>query len=233
MRVLQTAITRDGELILTGASTLTSTPCRRGGRLLPERHGVDEPRLLRPLPILGRGVSLRIRPKRFRCPFCNNHPTSTPTLAGYAPKALPTKACERHLIVQLVNCTFSAVAANEDGPADALLGIRARWIARSVAWDRLAPFATLGIDAIALLKGRGAFVAVISAGTEGGALQVLVGLADRVQASGRAWLKSIPAALRRSITPGCTDSWAGYITAVQAARSATTMVLAHFHVARH
>src|SRR4029434_3476937 len=73
VRVLQTELTKAGELILTVESTLSSTICRRCGRTISERHGVDEPRLLRHLPILGRVVYLRIRPKRFRCPFCEGH----------------------------------------------------------------------------------------------------------------------------------------------------------------
>jgi hypothetical protein len=56
VRVLQTELTKDGEIILTVESTLTSTTCRRCGRTITERHGVDEPRLLRHLPILGRVV---------------------------------------------------------------------------------------------------------------------------------------------------------------------------------
>src|SRR5436305_7683657 len=74
VRVLQTELTKDGKLILTVESTLNSTTCRRCGRTITERHGVDEPRLLRHLPILGRVVYLRIRPKRFRCPWCEGIP---------------------------------------------------------------------------------------------------------------------------------------------------------------
>jgi transposase len=74
VRVLQTELTKDGELILAIESTLTSTTCRRCGRTITEPHGVDERRLLRHLPILGRVVYLRIRPKRFRCPWCDDHP---------------------------------------------------------------------------------------------------------------------------------------------------------------
>src|SRR4051812_48018842 len=96
-RVLQTELTKDGELILTIESTLTSTSCRRCGRTISERYGIDEPRLLRHLPILGRVVYVRIRPKRFRCPFCVGHPTTTQTLDWYDQGALHTKAYERHL----------------------------------------------------------------------------------------------------------------------------------------
>src|SRR5215216_4442883 len=80
VRVLQTELTKDGEFILTVESTLMSTTCRRCGRTISERHGTDEPRLLREKPILGRVVYVRIRPKRFRCPICDGHPTTTQQL---------------------------------------------------------------------------------------------------------------------------------------------------------
>src|SRR5919205_3129563 len=131
LRVLQTELTKDAELILTVESTLNSTTCRRCGRTITERHGVDEPRLLRHLPSFGRVVYLRIRPKRFRCPFCDDHPTTTQTLDWYASKALHTKAYERHLILLLIGSTLTDVEAKEDVTYDALEAILDRWIARS------------------------------------------------------------------------------------------------------
>jgi len=233
VRVLQSEITKAGELIYTVESTLTATTCRRCGRTITERHGTDEPRLLRHLPVLGRVVYLRIRPKRFRCPFCDDHPTTTQTLDWYDPKALHTKAYERHLIVQLVNSTLTDVEAKEDVTYDALLTILDRWIARSVDWASLEPFATLGIDEIALLKGHRDFVAVISAVSEDSELHVLAVLPDRLKATVVAWLKTIPATVRERITTVCTDIWEGYITAVQEVLTDATIVIDRFHVARH
>jgi transposase len=200
VRVLQTELTKQGELILTVESTLTSTTCRHCGRTITERHAVDEPRLLRHLPILGRVVYLRIRPERFRCPFCDGHPSTTQTLDWYDPNALHTKAYERHLIVQLIGSTLSDVQAKEDVTTDALLGVLDRWIARSVEWDALEPFATLDIDQIALLKGHGDFVAVISAQTDDGDLHLLAVLPDRLKATLLAWLGTMPAAIRAAET---------------------------------
>jgi transposase len=233
VRVLQTELTKAGELILTVESTLSSTICRRCGRTISERHGVDEPRLLRHLPSFGRVVYLRLRPKRFRCPYCDDHPTTTQTLDWYDPQALHTKAYERHLIVLLVNSTFSDVEAKEDVTADALLGILDRWIGRSVDWEALSPLATLGIDEIALLKGHRDFVAVISALSESGELYVLAVLPDRLKATVLAWLESIPQAIREQIRSVCTDIWEGYITAVAEVLPDATIVLDRFHVARH
>jgi transposase len=233
LRVLQTEITKAGELILTVESTLTNTTCRRCGRMITEPHGLDEPRLLRHLPILGRVVSLRIRPKRFRCPFCDDHPTTTQTLDWYDPKALHTNAYERHLSLHLVNSTPTDVAAKEDVSYDALLGILDRTVATSVEWDTRPAFATIGIDEIALLKGHRDFVAVISALTEGGDLHLLAVLPDRKKATIVEWLKTIPAARSTCITTVCTDMWEGYITAVQEVLKDATIVIDRFHVARH
>jgi transposase len=233
VRVLQTELTKDGEFILTVESTLTSTTCRRCGRAITERHGLDEPRLLRHLPILGRVVYLRIRPKRFRCPWCDDHPTTTQQLDWYDPNALHTKPYERHLILQLVNSTITDVEAKEDVTCDALLGILDRWIAHSVDWDALPPFATMGMDEIALLKGHRDFVAVISARTDAGEAHVLAVLPDRLKSTIVAWLKRIPAAIRARITTVCTDMWEGYISAVEEELPNATIVIDRFHVACH
>lgn len=233
VRVLQTELTKDGEFILTVESTLTSATCRRCGRTITERHGLDEPRLLRHLPILGRVVYLRIRPKRFRCPFCDGHPTTTQQLDWYDPNALHTKAYERHLILQLIGSTLTDVQAKEDVTSDALLGILDRWIATSVEWDALPPFATMGIDEIALLKGHRDFVAVISARTTQGDLYLLAVLPDRLKATVVAWLKTIPAAIRAQITIVCTDIWDGSITAVEEVLPDARIVIDRFHVACH
>jgi transposase len=233
VRVLQTELTKHDELILTVESTLTSTTCRHCGRVSIERHSVDEPRLLRHLPILGRVVYLRIRPKRLRCPWCDDRPTTTQTLDWYDPNALHTKAYERHLIRQLVNSTLTDVQAKEDVTADALLGILDRWIATVIDWDSLEPFATMGIDEIALLKAHRDFVAVISAQSQGGDLHVLAVLPDRLKTTVVAWLTTLPAALRERIRTVCTDTWEGYITAVQEVLPDATIVIDRFHVARH
>jgi transposase len=176
---------------------------------------------------------MRIRPKRFRCPFCDDHPTTTQTLDWYDPKALHTLAYERHLILQLVTSTLTDVEAKEDLTYDALMGILDRWIAESVEWDGLSPFRTLGIDVLARVRGHRDFVAVRSAQSEDGELHVLAVLPDRLKATVVAWLKSIPEAIRARITTVCTDIWEGYITAVQEALPDATIVIDRFHVARH
>jgi transposase len=233
VRVLQTDLTQAGELILTVESTLDSTSCRQCGRTITELHGTDKSRLLRHLPVLGRPLYLRIHPKRFRCPFCDDHPTTTQWLDWYDPQALHTKAYERHLIVLLVNSTLSDVVAKEDVTYHALLGLLDRWIATSVDWTALAAFTTLGIDEIALTKGHRNFVAVLTGRSDDGTLHLLAVLPDRLKATVVAWLRSIPEDRRDDITTVCTDMWEGYVTAVEEVLPHATVVIDRFHVACH
>lgn len=233
VRVLQTDFTQAGELILTVESTLDSTTCQRCGRAISEFHGTDKPRLLQHLPVLGCPVYLRIRPKRFRCPFCDDHPTITQQLDWYDPQALHTKAYERHLIVQLINSTLSDVVAKEDVSYDALLGILDRWITTTVDWTTLPTCTTLGVDEIALTKGHRNFVAIVTGRDANGSLHLLAVLPDRLKAILTAWLQAMPADRRESVTTLCTHMWEGYVTAVQEVLPQVTIVIDRFHVARH
>lgn len=233
VRILQTDLTQANELILTIESTLTSTKCRQCGRTIIDQHGEDRSRLLRHLPILGRAVYLRIRPKRFRCPFCDDHPTTTQQLDWYDPDALHTKAYERHLIVQLVNSTVSDIVAKEDVSYDALLGILDRWIDTTVDWATLEPFTILGLDEIALKKGHRDFVTVLSAKTISDRLLVLAILPNRRKETIIAWLQAIPEEHRDRIQTVCTDMWEAYTNAVQEVLPTATLVIDRFHVARH
>jgi len=232
VRVVQTELTKNHELIITVESTLETATCPQCGRTLTKQHALDDPILLRHLPILGHPVYIRIRPKRFRCPDCDNRPTTTQHLSWYAPRALHTIPYERHLLMLLVNSTVEDVVRKEDVSYDAVLGILDVWIATSIDWDSVAPFAVIGIDEIALLKGHRNFVAVITAQLTTGEVRVLALLPDRLKATVVAWLQSIPPARHAAITTVCTDLWEGYITATQEVLPHATIVADRFHVAR-
>jgi transposase len=232
VRVLKTELTKAGELILTIESLLTTTSCRRCGQTISTRHGYDAPRDLRHLPILGRPVYLRIRPKRFRCPHCDDHPTTTQKLDWYDPGALHTKAYEQYLLLQLVNSTLADVATKEDVSYDALIGLLDRWMGTSVDWAELGPFTTLGIDEIALRKGHRNYLAIITAQSVSGHLHVLAVLPDRLKATVSAWLHTLPPSIRSAISTVCTDMWEGFVNAASEELPQATIVIDRFHVAR-
>ena len=233
VRVLSTRITRERELVIEVESTLTTTTCRNCGKTISAFYGYDRPIRLRHLPSLGLVVYIEIRPKRFRCPFCDDHGTTTQRLSWYEPKALHTKAYEQHLLLQLINSTIVDVCRKEDLTPDALEGIVERWLSTKVDWRKVKPFSVLGIDEIALTKGQGDYIAVLTARRENGDVEPLAVLPDRKKETVRAWLATIPSSLQRLITTVCTDMWEGYISAVREVLPKAVVVIDRFHVARH
>jgi transposase len=233
VRVLATEVTKDRELVIEVESTLTTTTCRRCGQTISAFYGYDRPLMLRHLPSFGYVVYIRIRPKRFRCPFCDDHPTTTQRLSWYAPKALHTTAYERHLLLQLINSTIADVGQKEDITPEAVLGVIDRWIATAIDWKTVPAFSVIGVDEIAIKKGHRDYVAIVTARLPTGDLQLLAILPDRTKETFSTWLQTIPAPIRRQIRTVCTDMWEGYITAVQEALPQATIVIDRFHVAQH
>lgn len=233
VQVLRTELTAQQELLIEVESTLTTAICRRCGRTISEFHAYDQPIKLRHLPILGYVVYIRIRPKRFRCLYCDDHPTSTQRLSWYQPRATHTTAYERHLLVQLINSTIEDVCQKEDTSYDIVLGTIDRWIGAEIDWSTLPPFTIVGIDEIALKKGHRDFVAIVSARLPSGRLVVLTVLPDRTKATLLAWLVQLPASVRQHIRTVCTDMWEGFVAAVREQLPRARIVIDRYHVATH
>jgi transposase len=233
VRVLRTDMLSAQVLLIEVESTLTTTTCRRCGRTISDFHGRDQPIQLRHLPILGAAVSIRIRPKRFRCPYCDDHPTTTQRLAWYTPKALQTSAYEQHLLTQLVKSTIEDVCQKEETTPDAILGTLERCVASEIEWAQVPPFAILGIDEIALKKGHRSFVVIVTARLPDERLVVLAVLPNRTKATLVSWLHAVPPEVRHQIRTVCTDLWEAYITAVREELPQACIVIDRFHVAKH
>jgi transposase len=234
VEVLRTEVTPQRELIIGVESTLTTTTCHRCGRTIDTFYGYDRPIRLRHLPILGMVVFIEIRPKRFRCLFCDDHPTTTQQVDWYTPNAPFTNAYERQLLVLLINGTLTDVAQKEgDLLPDAILGAIDRWIEAEVDWATVPPFAVLGIDEIALKKGHRDYVVIVTAQEASGTVHLLAVLPDRTKATVRDWLARIPNAIRRGIRTVCTDMWDAYVRAAEEVLPHAAIVIDRFHVTQH
>lgn len=231
--VTSTTVTKDHTLLIEVESTRPTTMCQRCGQEISQFHGYDRPLTLRHLPVLGMPVFIRIRPKRFRCPFCDDHPTTTQRLAWYEPNATATTAFVKHLLMQLVHSTIADVASKEGVSEEVVAGVVMRWIETTVDWVSLPPFAILGIDEIALKKGHKHYVALLTARTSTGEIYLLAVLPDRKKETVVAWLQQIPADRKVAITRVCSDMWEGYVSAVEEVLPEALIVIDRFHVAQH
>jgi transposase len=231
--VLRTELTPRGELLLTVESTLSSARCHVCGREIHKPHGHDDWVIVRHLPLWGRPVYLRYRPKRFQCRACARHPTTTQAVVWHELNSPHTTAYDRHLLLQLVNSTVEDVSLKEGVTYDAVLGVLERRIARQVDWTQFTLLDVLGLDEIAVKKGHRDFVVIVTARAPDGRISILAVLPDREKATVKAFLESIPPALAQTIHTACSDMYDGYLQAIREVKSLShvRLVVDRFHVA--
>ena len=232
IEILDIKQNKRGDYIITVESTLDSTSCRQCGRKLTQCIGHDRAISLRHLSILGHAVYLRLRPKRFKCPYCSDEPTTTQPLSWYHPKSPHTNAYEERMLLQLVNSTIQDVALKEGLGYEAVVGIIDRYIAIWVDWLELTRLEVLGLDEVALKKGHQDYVVIVTARLSDDQLKVLAVLPDREKETVKAFLKGIPIRLQRTIHTVCTDMWPAYVNAVKEVLEQAVVVVDRYHVAK-
>jgi transposase len=231
VRVLANRMLEDGTVLIEVESTLQTAQCHRCGREIDRFHGFDRPIRLRHLPVFGRMVFIEIRPKRYRCPYCEDGPTTTQRCAWYDPNRPHTTAFEQDVLKRLIHSTVADVSRQLALGVKAVEGIMDHRLAPAVDWTAFAALETLGIDEVALLKGQGHYVAVVWARDAAGVTHVLAVLPDRLQTTVQAFLETIPDALKTTVRWVCIDMWEGYAGAVAATLPEAQIVVDRFHVA--
>ena len=237
VEVISVEINERGDYIVTVESTRNSAVCHSCGRQITKPNGCGREIELRHLPILGHRLYICLRPKRYECSHCNGK-TSTQELDWYDPKSPHTKAYDHHLMLQLVNSTVEDVRRKEDVGYDAVEGAVDRCIHASVNWDEFTELKIIGIDEIAMTKGHGNFVAIITTQQTDGHVALLGVLVDRQKETVRQFFESIPSRLWQTMKKVCTDMWEGYANAVAEFDKAhpevsIEVVVDRFHVAKN
>jgi transposase len=138
----------------------------------------------------------------------------------------------------LVNSTVTDVSQKEAVGYDAVQGAIQRCLCTQVQWAEFEELGVLGIDEIALTKGRKNFVAIITSQQADGHVAVLAVLADRKKETVRQFLETIPQRLWPTMHTACTDMWDGYVNAVKEFAAAHVevaidVVTDRYHVAKH
>ena len=231
VRVLNISKTEQGAWLIQIESTLNRTTCHKCGREITELHGHDGAIRLRHLPIFEIPVYVEIHPKRFRCGYCKDHPTTTQSLDWHEARSPNTKPYEHWLLRMLINSTVCDVGSKLGISEDVVTGTIERWISTQVEWDDFVELKVLGIDEISLKRGHRDFVVIITTPTAYG-VDILGVLADRKQQTVANFLKSIPITLRQTVERVCTDMYQGFVSAVREQLPQAKIVIDRFHVAK-
>jgi len=213
-------------------STQGYSMCHRCGQKATEFHGYDQALELRHLPLCGRPVILRLRPKRYRCRYCEGVVTTTERAEWYDAKAGCSKAYAEFLLLERVNGTLQDVAKKHGVTYDVVRGVLKRYVKGEVDWCQFKVLRILGVDEISLLKGHSDFVTLVSAQDEQGNPIVLGVLKGREKKPLVDFLKTIPKGLQETIKEVCTDLYEGFINAVEEVLPQAKIVADRFHIAK-
>lgn len=150
----------------------------------------------------------------------------------HEPNSPNTFAFEQYILLQLVNATVKVVAVKEKLSYDRVLGILERHINDKVDWSQHTRIDQLGLDEIALKKGRKNFVVVVTSRLKNGRMSILAISADRQKETVVEFLRSIPERLTKTIECACSDMYEGYTEAVREELPNVRLVIDRFHIVR-
>lgn len=174
-----------------------------------------------------------MKPKRYQCPYCSDHPTTTQHLSWQEERSPHTKAYDTQVLLNLVNSTVADVSVRERLGYEAVQGVIDRWIREKVDWSEFQDLEQMGIDEIAIKKGHRDFFTIVTTRLASGALRVVGVLEGREKATVKKFLLSIPKKLRKTVRVVCSDLYEGYIHAVKEVLGKKVWVVAdRFHVAK-
>ena len=109
-------------------------------------------------------------------------------------------------------------------------GILDRYISIKVDWSEHTHLGQLGLDEIALKRGHGDFVVIVTSRSKSGRIRLLAVLPDREKATVVDFLRSIPLRLKNTIECACCDMYEGYTEAIREELSGVRLVIDRFHV---
>jgi transposase len=233
VRVLQTSVNERGEIIITIESTKVGTACRKCGEWITKLHGRDEWVTIRHLPAFGRPSYLRYRPQRYQCQDCEGHPTTTQSLGWQDANSPHSFAYDNHVLLQLVHSTVEDVSVKEGLAYESVAGALERRIEARVDWTEMAEIELLGLDEIALRKGQGHYVTLVTGRFREGEIMILGVLPGHEKAVVVEFLRSIPQRILQHVQAVCCDLWEAYTEAVREEIPSARIVADRFHVARH
>lgn len=232
IKIVRYEIDERDDYFLYAESTATSEKCYKCGRTITYKHCLDEPITVRHFDILGNRVFIIVRPIRFRCFYCDDHPTTTQRFPWRTGKSPYTKDFEKYILKQMINSTIEDVSKKENIGYDSIVGILDRSISSNIDWNELLDIKTLGLDEISLRKGHKDFVTMVSAINVKEELKILAVLPGRDEDTVSQFLKTIPEEVKVKIKSACIDMYRSYRNSVEKELPNVSIVTDRFHVAK-
>lgn len=197
-----------------------------------QNAGYSAPIEVRHTSILDTPVILRIKPVRYQCEHCDDHPTTTEQYDWVAEDGKITKGLERYILRCVINSTIQDVARKERMSYKTVQHTLDHLISKQVDWSLYIDLETIGIDEISNRKGHQDFIAIISAKDKYGELSILAVLDSRKKDDVLTFLKSIPPHLKKTVKSVCTDMYEGFVNSAVEVFGKQRVVVDRYHVSK-
>jgi transposase len=223
-----TFLHRLGWLLVSVQASSPAAPCPRCGQVSTQPHQYHG-RLVRDLAWAALRCVLYVLRRRFKCASCAR-PFTEP-LAALAPYARTTRRYAARLLEAVRSSTVAAVARAERLGYKAVEGTIYRQAAAAHPTGPPTYRVTrLGVDEIAARKGHGHYKCVLVDLDAGATFEQL---ADRDQATLRAYFSQWSPAQRAAVTEVTLDFWVGYHEIIAEFFPQARIVGDRFHVQQH
>jgi len=184
-----------------------------------------EPRAVRDLSWAGHVCYLEFPRRRFKCARCRR--PFTEVVEAVAPQARCTRRYERYLFAQCRGSTIQDVGRRERLSYKTVEGRYYRLAAQHEAETIPEPVRRLGIDEIALKKGRGQYVLIL---TDLERKRVIAVLCARTKEALEAYFETWSPEQRAAVVDVALDLWEPYHLAVRAKLPTARITGDRFHV---
>ena len=220
-------------ILAYGNTTETAVDCRVCGHQTSYFHGVGEQRQVQHLSVCGKLLFLIYQPRRYQCMNCDRLvPTTTATPQFHYVKSQFTYEFERQVLLGMVNSTEVDVAKKYGVTEKEVQGIVDRQLAGKVDWSQFTTLGVIGIDEIAIKKGRSNYITIVTA-LVNGKVQILGVILGRKKQDIRKFLKSIPIKLKKTVVAVCIDMHQGYVNAAKEVfKKGVAIIVDRYHVAK-
>jgi transposase len=132
----------------------------------------------------------------------------------------------------LVNSTVHDVCIKEDIGYEAVMGIIDRRLNHTIDWTAFTRLDVIGLDEISLKKGHKDFVSIVTARIDDETM-ILGVLRDRKKETVKAFLRTIPRPLRKTVHSVCCDMYDGFINAAKEIfGKRIKIIIDRFHVSK-
>jgi transposase len=232
LEIISQSTDTQGSIIFEVRSKKSHSTCHKCGKAATKRYGKAPKLKIKHLPILDTPVFLVIRPIRYECEHCDDHPTTTEQYDWCDRRSSITKGLEKYIMRNLIHSTIQDVSRKDGVSYETVESALDRQVNQEVDWSDYDNLATLGIDEISMKKGYQDFVTIVSARPESGPLSVIAVLPNRLKATVLAFFLSIPKVLRSTVKTVCTDMYDGFVQAATEVFGAGAVVIDRYHVAK-